>query len=46
MENVVATPHIAGGTRGTSQRRGKAAAENVHRVAQGSPPLYLVTTAE
>ncbi len=46
MENVVATPHIAGGTRGTSQRRGKAAAENVHRVAQGLPPLYLVTAAE
>jgi D-3-phosphoglycerate dehydrogenase len=46
MENVVATPHIAGGTRGTSQRRGKASAENVHRVAQGLPPLYLVTTAE
>ena len=46
MENVITTPHIAGGTRGTSRRRGKAAAENVHRVAQGLPPLYQVTSAE
>jgi phosphoglycerate dehydrogenase-like enzyme len=46
MENVVTTPHIAGATRGTSQRRGRAAAENVHRVAQGLPPLYQVTSAE
>jgi phosphoglycerate dehydrogenase-like enzyme len=46
MENVITTPHIAGGTRGTSRRRGKAAAENVHRVAQGLPPLYQVTSVE
>jgi len=46
MENVITTPHIAGGTRGTSQRRGKAAAENVHRVAEGLPPLYQVNSAE
>lgn len=46
MENVIVTPHIAGGTRGTSRRRGRAAAENVHRVAQGLPPLYQVTSAE
>jgi D-3-phosphoglycerate dehydrogenase len=46
MENVVTSPHIAGMTRGTSQRRGKAAAENVHRVAQGLPPLHRVTSAE
>ena len=46
MENVICTPHIAGGTRGTSQRRGNAAAENVHRTAQGLPPLYRVTSAE
>ena len=42
LPNVVATPHIAGGTRGTSRRRGKAAAENVFRLAAGSPPLHLV----
>jgi phosphoglycerate dehydrogenase-like enzyme len=46
MENVVATPHIAGGTLGTSRRRANAAAENVFRVAQGLPPLYQVTSAE
>ena len=46
MANVIATPHIAGMTRGTSQRRGNAAAENVFRVAQGLPPLYQVTSAE
>ena len=46
MENVVTTPHIAGMTRGTSQRRGNAAAENVHRIAQGLAPLYQVTSAD
>jgi phosphoglycerate dehydrogenase-like enzyme len=45
MKNVIATPHIAGGTRGTSRRRTKAAAENVFRLAQGLPPLYQVTSA-
>ncbi len=40
MENVIVSPHIAGGTRGTNRRRGRAAAENVLRVAQGLPPLY------
>jgi phosphoglycerate dehydrogenase-like enzyme len=46
LDNVIATPHIAGMTRGTSHRRGNAAAANVFRVAQGLPPLYLVTSAE
>lgn len=46
MENVITTPHIAGGTHGTSRRRGKAAADNVHRTAEGLPPLYQVTSAE
>jgi phosphoglycerate dehydrogenase-like enzyme len=46
MENVIATPHIAGMTRGTSHRRGNAAAENVFRVAQGLPVLYQVVTAD
>ncbi len=41
MPNVLATPHIAGGTRGTSRRRGQAAAENISRVASGLPPLHL-----
>jgi phosphoglycerate dehydrogenase-like enzyme len=46
MENVIATPHLAGATRGTSRRRGQAAAENVFRVAQGLLLLYLVTLEE
>ena len=40
LPNVIATPHIAGGTRGTSRRRGQSAAENVARVAAGQEPLY------
>jgi phosphogluconate 2-dehydrogenase len=44
MKNVVATPHLAGGTRGTSRRRGKAAAENVFRIAAGQSPMHLVTS--
>jgi phosphoglycerate dehydrogenase-like enzyme len=40
LPNVIATPHIAGGTRGTSRRRGQSAAENVARVASGQSPLY------
>jgi len=45
LENVVATPHIAGSTHATSRRRGLAAAENVKRVAAGLHPLYEVTGA-
>ena len=41
LANVIATPHIAGGTRGTSRRRGQSAAENVARVAAGQEPLYV-----
>jgi phosphoglycerate dehydrogenase-like enzyme len=43
MDNVIATPHIAGATRGTSQRRGRAAAENISRVAKGLAPLFQLT---
>jgi phosphoglycerate dehydrogenase-like enzyme len=46
MSNVIATPHLAGGTRGTSQRRGKAAADNVFRISSGLTPLYRVTSPE
>ncbi len=46
MENVVCTPHIAGVTKETAQRRGQAAAENVDRVSKGLPPLHLVTSVE
>lgn len=46
LDNVVATPHVAGVTTGTSRRRGQACAENIARLAQGLPPLYLVTSAD
>jgi phosphoglycerate dehydrogenase-like enzyme len=42
LDNVIATPHVAGGTRGTSRRRGRAVAENVMRVLRGKPILYTV----
>ena len=46
MSNVVATPHIAGGTRGTLKRRTKAAAENIFRLEKGLLPLYQITSVE
>ncbi len=42
FENVIVTPHHAGITDGTSRRRAQVVAENVARIAQGVPPLYLV----
>jgi D-3-phosphoglycerate dehydrogenase len=40
--NVVATPHIAGQTHGTSKRRAAFAAENVDRIGRGEKPLALI----
>jgi phosphoglycerate dehydrogenase-like enzyme len=42
LPNVIATPHISGGTDGTSRRRAACAAENVDRVANGLEPLYRI----
>ncbi len=42
LPNVVTTPHISGGTDGTSRRRASVAAENVDRIAQGLEPLCRV----
>jgi phosphoglycerate dehydrogenase-like enzyme len=42
LDNVIATPHVAGVTWGTSQRRCEAAVENLVRVSQELPPLYEV----
>ena len=42
LPNVVATPHVSGGTDGTARRRAAAAAENIDRIAQGREPLFLV----
>ncbi len=42
LPNVVATPHIAGVTDGTSRKRAACAAENVERIARGQAPLYRI----
>ena len=42
LPNVVAAPHIAGVTDGTSRKRAAAAAENVNRIAAGLEPLYRI----
>jgi phosphogluconate 2-dehydrogenase len=44
LDNVIATPHIAGGTAETARRRTQAAADNVSRVARGLAPLYQITS--
>jgi len=44
MDNVLATPHIAGGSEGTSRRRARVCADNVDRVAQGLPPNFQITS--
>lgn len=42
LDNVIATPHTAGITRGTSRRRNRLAVENALRVLAGEAPLHLV----
>lgn len=42
LPNVIATPHIAGVTDGTSRRRAQCCADNVDRIAAGLEPLYRV----
>ena len=44
LDNVVATPHTAGVTRGTSRRRSAVCVENAERILPGQPPLYQVTS--
>jgi len=46
LDNVILTPHVAGGTTGTSRRRAEAVADNIRRTAAGLPPLYGVTEAD
>ena len=46
LDNVIATPHVAGFARGTWRRRNEAAAENITRIVQGLPPLHQVTSVE
>ena len=42
LPNVIATPHIAGMTSGTTKRRARAAAENVARLMCGKELLYTI----
>ena len=42
LPTVIATPHIAGVTDGTSRKRAQCCAENVDRIAAGLEPLYRV----
>jgi phosphoglycerate dehydrogenase-like enzyme len=42
MNNVVATPHMAGTTWDTWSRRAKFAFENIHRVQEGELPEAVV----
>ena len=46
MENVICTPHIAGVTKETAQRRGQAAADNIERVSRGLEPLHRITSVD
>lgn len=43
LDSVIATPHVAGTTLGTSRRRATVCVENVERIAHGLEPLYEVT---
>lgn len=42
LDNVIASPHIAGDTRENERRLAELTAENVRRVARGEPPRYEV----
>jgi phosphoglycerate dehydrogenase-like enzyme len=45
LPNVIATPHTAGVTRGTSRRRSAAAIENAARMLAGEEPLFQIAGA-
>jgi phosphoglycerate dehydrogenase-like enzyme len=44
LPNVLMTPHVSGWTEGMLEARAEVIAENIRRVAQGLPPLNLITT--
>jgi phosphoglycerate dehydrogenase-like enzyme len=42
LPNVLMTPHVSGWTEGMLEARAKLIAENIHRAAQGKPPVHLI----
>lgn len=46
LPNVLMTPHVSGWTEGMLEARAKLIAENIHRVAQGEPPVNLILPSE
>jgi phosphoglycerate dehydrogenase-like enzyme len=42
LPNVLMTPHVSGWTEGMLEARAKLIAENIHRAAQGTPPVHLI----
>jgi len=43
LDNVLMTPHISGGTYGTSERRSRIVAENIDRFHRGEPLINVVS---
>ncbi|MCC6627179.1 MAG: hypothetical protein IT340_07220 [Chloroflexi bacterium] len=46
LDNLVMTPHVAGWTAGTVERRVDVMADNIRRVAAGEPPRNLVAVGQ
>lgn len=44
LDNVIATPHVAGGSRRTAELRGAAVVENIIRVQDSRPILHEITS--
>ena len=42
LPNVLMTPHVSGWTEGMLEARSRLVAENIHRTAQGEPPVNLI----
>jgi phosphoglycerate dehydrogenase-like enzyme len=42
LPNVLMTPHVSGWTEGMLEARAQLIAQNIHRVAQGEPPVNLI----
>jgi len=42
LDNVVLTPHLAGGTTDCQYTRFRNAFDNCQRIARGDPPLWLI----